>query len=127
MNLEEDTKVESIHGSPLLLYAQLLSLLFVGPKWHNRRKILTPAFHFKILEDFFDVFMEQSSILVDKLQREIGNEAGFDIFPYVTHCTLDIICGEFGTVREPKGRGTFAVGSRYQGTDEDTDRTKCMP
>ncbi|XP_021922017.1 cytochrome P450 4c3 isoform X2 [Zootermopsis nevadensis] len=63
-----------------------------GSKWHSRRKILTPAFHFKILEDFIDVFLEQSSILVKKLEREIGNEAGFNIFPYITHCALDVIC-----------------------------------
>jgi len=71
-----------------------LSLKFIGTKWHKRRKILTPAFHFKILEDFVDVFLEQSAILVKKLKCEIGNEAGFNIFPYVTLCALDIICGE---------------------------------
>ncbi|XP_023703488.1 cytochrome P450 4c3 isoform X4 [Cryptotermes secundus] len=67
-------------------------LTSAGAKWHKRRKTLTPAFHFKILEDFIDVFLEQSSILANKLKREINNEAGFNIFPYVTHCTLDIIC-----------------------------------
>lgn len=67
-------------------------LTSAGQKWRNRRKILTPAFHFKILEDFVDVFVDQSSILVKKLKREVGNECGFNIFPYVTLCTLDIIC-----------------------------------
>jgi hypothetical protein len=75
----------------------LFAFQILGPKWHSRRKILTPAFHFKILEDFIDVFLEQSSTLVKKLEREIGNEAGFNIFPYITHCTLDIICGELFT------------------------------
>jgi cytochrome P450 len=73
---------------------QVLFLNFVGEKWRSRRKILTPAFHFKILEDFIDVFLDQSLILVKKLKREIGNESGFNIFPYVTLCTLDIICGK---------------------------------
>jgi len=72
-------------------------LNFVGEKWRSRRKILTPAFHFKILEDFIDVFVDQGLILVDKLQREVGNESGFNIFPYVTLCTLDIICGKWFT------------------------------
>ncbi|XP_023297259.2 cytochrome P450 4c3 [Lucilia cuprina] len=62
-----------------------------GRKWHSRRKILTPAFHFKILEDFVDVFNEQSAILTNKLERELSSEA-FNIFPYVTLCTLDIVC-----------------------------------
>jgi len=69
-------------------------LNFVGEKWRNRRKILTPAFHFKILEDFIDVFVDQSLILVNKLKREVGKDSGFNIFPYVTLCTLDIICGK---------------------------------
>uniref|UniRef100_A0A1B0DR40 Uncharacterized protein n=1 Tax=Phlebotomus papatasi TaxID=29031 RepID=A0A1B0DR40_PHLPP len=62
-----------------------------GVKWHSRRKILTPAFHFKILEDFIDVFSEQSSILASKLAVEVEKES-FNIFPYVTLCTLDIVC-----------------------------------
>jgi hypothetical protein len=28
-------------------------------------------------------------------------------------------CSQLGTVREPRGRGTSAVGSRYQKTGED--------
>ncbi|XP_015119502.1 cytochrome P450 4c3 [Diachasma alloeum] len=62
-----------------------------GSKWHQRRKILTPTFHFKILEDFIEVFGEQTEVLVTQLSREVHNES-FNIFPYVTHCTLDIIC-----------------------------------
>lgn len=61
-----------------------------GRKWHSRRKILTPAFHFKILDDFIDVFNEQSLILANKLDKEVNNS--FNIFPYVTLCTLDIVC-----------------------------------
>lgn len=64
-----------------------------GSKWRSRRKILTPTFHFKILEDFIGVFQEQSDVLVKKLEKELGGQ-GFNIFPYVTLCTLDIVCGE---------------------------------
>ncbi|KAJ9594698.1 hypothetical protein L9F63_014032 [Diploptera punctata] len=55
-------------------------------------EILTPTFHFKILEDFIGVFLEQSAILVEKLKKEVDNDVGFNIFPYVTLCTLDIVC-----------------------------------
>lgn len=72
-----------------------------GKKWHSRRKILTPAFHFKILEDFIDVFQEQSAIMVTKLAAESGKKS-FNIFPYVTLCTLDIICGEYSQARKKK-------------------------
>lgn len=56
-------------------------------------QILTPAFHFKILDDFLDVFNEQSVVLGKKLEKEVDN-GSFNIFPYVTLCTLDIVCGE---------------------------------
>jgi len=55
---------------------------------------LTPAFHFKILEDFMDIFNEQSSVLVKNLEKEVDRDS-FNVFPYVTLCTLDIVCGEF--------------------------------
>nr|CAD7433666.1 unnamed protein product [Timema monikensis] len=60
-------------------------------KWKRRRKIITPTFHFKILENFIDVFNLNGQKLVDKLQKEV-NGPEFDICPYVTLCTLDIIC-----------------------------------
>ena len=63
-----------------------------GRKWHPRRKILTPAFHFKILEDFIDVFNEQSAVLAKRREREMDNDS-FNVFPYVTLATLDIVCG----------------------------------
>ncbi|XP_068216119.1 cytochrome P450 4C1-like [Palaemon carinicauda] len=66
-------------------------LTSTGKKWQARRKILTPAFHFKILEDFVNVFNDQSNTLI-KILKEKADGTTFDIFPYVTHCALDIIC-----------------------------------
>lgn len=37
------------------------------------------------------IFNEQSDILVDKLNANIGKDV--NIFPFITLCTLDIICG----------------------------------
>ncbi|XP_063238472.1 cytochrome P450 4C1-like [Bacillus rossius redtenbacheri] len=62
-----------------------------GNKWHTHRKIITPTFHFKILDNFMEVFSEKSEILVDKLQGKADGKT-FDIFPYITRCALDIIC-----------------------------------
>lgn len=64
-----------------------------GSKWHSRRKLLTPAFHFKILEDFLDVFNGQSTTMVQQLRGKADGKP-FDIFPFITRCALDIICGE---------------------------------
>ncbi|XP_046655326.1 cytochrome P450 4C1-like isoform X2 [Daphnia pulicaria] len=65
-------------------------LTSTGSKWHKRRKMLTPTFHFKILEEFIHVFNEQSAVLVEKLGEKVGQD--FDIFPFITRCTLDVIC-----------------------------------
>ncbi|XP_064097710.1 cytochrome P450 4C1-like [Macrobrachium nipponense] len=66
-------------------------LTSTGEKWQSRRKLLTPAFHFKILEDFVDVFNGQCNTLIRKL-GEKADGTTFDIFPYITRCALDIIC-----------------------------------
>ncbi|XP_037914477.1 cytochrome P450 4d2-like [Hermetia illucens] len=65
-------------------------LLSNGRKWFQRRRIITPTFHFKILEEFSEVMDEQSHILVDKLQKHSWTEA-FNIEPYITLCALDVI------------------------------------
>uniref|UniRef100_A0A182MJS7 Cytochrome P450 n=1 Tax=Anopheles culicifacies TaxID=139723 RepID=A0A182MJS7_9DIPT len=62
-------------------------------KWQHRRKILTPTFHFRILSDFVEVFNKQSTVLVEKLAKELDNVDGFDCVRYITLCSLDIICG----------------------------------
>ncbi len=66
-------------------------LTSTGTKWHSRRKMLTPAFHFRILEEFLDVMNNQCSVLCKKL-GEKADKGEFNIFPYITHCALDIIC-----------------------------------
>ncbi|XP_020931245.1 cytochrome P450 4V2 isoform X2 [Sus scrofa] len=66
-------------------------LTSTGNKWRSRRKMLTPTFHFTILEDFLDVMNEQATILVTKLEKHVNQEA-FNCFFYITLCALDIIC-----------------------------------
>ena len=56
--------------------------------------MLTPAFHFKILEDFTPVMNEQSNILVNNL-RNACNKPFIDIREPIVQCTLDVICGMF--------------------------------
>jgi cytochrome P450 family 4 subfamily V len=67
-------------------------LTSTNAKWHARRKLITPTFHFKILEDFLQVFNEQSVIMQKRLELMAAKSQGFDIMPYITLCTLDIIC-----------------------------------
>jgi len=67
-------------------------LTSTGAKWHSRRKMLTPAFHFKILEDFSHVMSRQSLKLCKQIRKRCSDKESFDIFPLITHCALDIIC-----------------------------------
>jgi cytochrome P450 len=91
--LEKSTQYKFLH--PWLGTGLLTS---TGTKWRTRRKLLVPAFHFKILHDFVPVFNEQGVVLVQKLQqiarRKCHNCTVVDIVPIITACTLDIICGE---------------------------------
>ncbi|KAA0189430.1 Cytochrome P450 CYP4V31, partial [Hyalella azteca] len=65
-------------------------LTSTGQKWKSNRRLLTPSFHFKILEDFVEVFNHQALRLVDKLQSRVG-DAPFNVCPSVELCSLDII------------------------------------
>lgn len=104
-----DKSVEYDYLHPWLGTGLLTSF---GSKWHSRRKILTPAFHFKILDDFIEIFHEQATILVEKLRTEVG-KGSFNAFPYVTHCTLDVICGKFAQkTRVKTSYGRFASTSQ---------------
>uniref|UniRef100_A0A0K8UYY9 Cytochrome P450 4d2 n=1 Tax=Bactrocera latifrons TaxID=174628 RepID=A0A0K8UYY9_BACLA len=66
-------------------------LLSDGRKWFVRRKIITPAFHFKILEQFVEVFDQQSTILLSCLAKKADGRNVFDVYPFVCLAALDII------------------------------------
>lgn len=66
-------------------------LTSTGNKWRKHRKIITPAFHFQILEDFVDIFNTQGDVLVSKL-KEVTNKSSLDVYPFVGRAALDIIC-----------------------------------
>uniref|UniRef100_A0A8W7PSQ6 Cytochrome P450 n=1 Tax=Anopheles coluzzii TaxID=1518534 RepID=A0A8W7PSQ6_ANOCL len=63
-----------------------------GRKWHTHRKVITPTFHFKILEQFVEIFDRQSSTFIKVLEPFAASGKSFDIFPQVTLCALDVIC-----------------------------------
>ncbi|KAF5292049.1 hypothetical protein FQR65_LT11315 [Abscondita terminalis] len=98
----EPKDLETILNSPYALekeelykFAQPLvgTGLFTAPvpKWKRHRKVIMPTFNQKILDEFVPVFVEQSMILVEQLKNEVG-KGEFNIFYYVSRCTLDIIC-----------------------------------
>lgn len=63
-------------------------------KWHFRRKILTPAFHFRILHDFLPIMNQEATKLIRKFNKLefCGKDSSFDITHPIAMCTLDTIC-----------------------------------
>ncbi|XP_055641756.1 cytochrome P450 4d1-like [Toxorhynchites rutilus septentrionalis] len=83
-------------------------------KWHSHRKIITPTFHFKILEQFVEIFDHQSSIFIEQLGPRAASGRSFDVFPLVTLCALDVICES-------------AMGTKvYAQTNSDSDYVKAV-
>jgi cytochrome P450 family 4 len=67
-------------------------LISTGKKWHQRRKMITPTFHFKILEQFVDVMNRHGDVFVQKLKKLQGRD--INIYPMISLYALDVICGE---------------------------------
>lgn len=63
-----------------------------GKKWQHRRKMLTPAFHFNILQEFLDVFVEQAQELVHSLKSRGSDSVIEDVVPLFKKHTLKSIC-----------------------------------
>ncbi|XP_063696379.1 cytochrome P450 4V2-like [Culicoides brevitarsis] len=61
-----------------------------GEKWMKFRKLLTPAFHFQILERFLPIFHEQTDVLVEKL-KNLEDEEAIDVTSYLHSFSLDVI------------------------------------
>lgn len=66
-------------------------LLSTGKKWFRRRKIITPTFHFKILEQFVEVFDQQSAIMAQQLYNRADGKTVINMFPVACLAALDII------------------------------------
>lgn len=67
--------------------------MFSGEKWVQRRKILTSAFHFRILRKFSHVFGMHGEELAEKLsQHAHGKPVHFK--PLLSRATLTVMCGE---------------------------------
>ncbi|KAJ0180019.1 hypothetical protein K1T71_004610 [Dendrolimus kikuchii] len=58
--------------------------------WRKRRKVLVPVFSPKIVENFVEVFSEQSERLAQKLLQTAG-EQKLSIWPYISSYTLDSV------------------------------------
>jgi len=65
-------------------------LISTGAKWKTRRRLITPTFHFKILEEFIKVFNSAGSLFVQQLASK--TDQPIDIYPLINLYSLDVIC-----------------------------------
>uniref|UniRef100_A0AAG5D9T8 Cytochrome P450 n=1 Tax=Anopheles atroparvus TaxID=41427 RepID=A0AAG5D9T8_ANOAO len=63
-----------------------------GERWFRHRKLITPTFHFNILDGFCEVFAENSAILVERLRAHANTGQPVNVYPFITKAALDIIC-----------------------------------
>nr|AZR39475.1 cytochrome P450 [Agasicles hygrophila] len=76
-------------------------LTSTGTQWQQRRKILTPAFHFSILQEFTSVFNNEVDDLIERIRGEI-DKPYTNVLPLMSHSTLNIIAEtSFGTKLDP--------------------------
>ncbi|KAI4464333.1 cytochrome p450 family 4 [Holotrichia oblita] len=66
-------------------------LTSTGNRWLQHRKLITPTFHFKILENYMNVFVAKTELFLNILDRK-ADGAVHNIYSDITHCALDIIC-----------------------------------
>ncbi|VVD01183.1 unnamed protein product [Leptidea sinapis] len=66
--------------------------LFIAPLglWKSHRRVLIPVFHNKVIEEYLEVISKQADVLLERLEEQSGKEK-FDVLPYITACTLDIV------------------------------------
>ncbi|XP_029171172.1 cytochrome P450 4C1-like [Nylanderia fulva] len=66
-------------------------LTSTGAKWQGRRKILTPAFHFNILKQFVDIFIEEGNRMT-KFLNDMDGSIVKDLVSFISEHTLNAIC-----------------------------------
>ncbi|XP_072762321.1 cytochrome P450 4C1-like isoform X2 [Anoplolepis gracilipes] len=65
-------------------------LMSSGTKWQTRRKILTPTFHFSILNQFVNILIKESNCITNSL-KDAGGIVVKDL-SFVNEYTLNAIC-----------------------------------
>lgn len=75
-----------------------MNYLYIGDKWRSRRKLLTPSFHFKILETSLEGMCRNTEQFVSSLLATGGKPT--EIQELIRLSTLKIICGNIHFVNQ---------------------------
>eukprot|EP00099_Drosophila_melanogaster_P017938 NP_608916.1 Cyp4ac1 [Drosophila melanogaster] len=65
-------------------------LISTDHKWHSRRKALTPAFHFNVLQSFLGIFKEECKKFLNVLEKNL--DAELELNQVIPPFTLNNIC-----------------------------------
>lgn len=75
-----------------------MKIRILGRKWFARRKIITPAFHFKILEEFVEVFDRLGYKVIDEVLNKYKPDDNVNFFKITALYALDVMCGKLNNV-----------------------------
>uniref|UniRef100_A0A182K4T0 Cytochrome P450 n=1 Tax=Anopheles christyi TaxID=43041 RepID=A0A182K4T0_9DIPT len=89
--LQAKTVVKSNFYRFLRPWLGMSSVVACGPHWHNRRKVINPAFHYKMLQGFLPTMDAQAAVLVEKLAVHVGGP-DTDVYEPLRYFAMDIIC-----------------------------------
>ena len=81
------------HGAYRLLAPWLGEGLLIseGEKWYRNRRLLTPAFHFEILQSYMSVYNSCLKVLIDKWSSSASKNEPVELFDTISLLSLDII------------------------------------
>ncbi|KAM6455748.1 cytochrome P450 4A25-like [Liasis olivaceus] len=87
-----DPKPEFMY-EPLIPWIGKGLLVLNGSKWHQHRRLLTPAFHYNILKPYVALIADSTKIMLDKWEKLIAKEPmkSLEMFDHVSLMTLDSI------------------------------------
>merc|ERR1712227_636113 len=60
-----------------------------GHKWKTRRRLLTPAFHKHVLEDYLETMNEKADIMIKNIKTKMKTNKSIEIQKFITLCALD--------------------------------------
>ncbi|NXL95807.1 CP4AA protein, partial [Alectura lathami] len=66
-------------------------LVLDGPKWHQHRKLLTPAFHYDVLKSYMPLMSNSVKVMLDKWEKTIMQSKSVELFQDVSLMALDSI------------------------------------
>ena len=84
-------ELKSEKGTPSLLNTLLTKSLFFlnGDAWKERRRMLTPVFHFDMLSIYVEQFNRTARMMLDKWQEHCTSSQYFDCCPDLNTLALD--------------------------------------